>query len=131
MTSQVCGSGGLLRAYRSVPMVTDESIRAVSDAIARSFSPERIVLFGSHAYGSPRDDSDVDILVVMPYEGNSLQKAAEIVRRVRPPFSLDLVVRAPAELRQRLAWEDPFLRHIVEKGRVLYASAHGGVGSQG
>lgn len=41
-------------------------IRRYTRAIAAEFSPDKIILFGSYAYGTPHEDSDVDILVVMP-----------------------------------------------------------------
>jgi len=100
------------------------AIRALARRIAREFQPDRIILFGSHAYGKPTPDSDVDLLVVMPFEGKGYKKAAEIMSKVRPPFSVDLLVRTPEELRQRLAWHDFFLMEITDKGEVLYDSSH-------
>ncbi len=101
-------------------MVHLKQIREFADAIAREFRPEKIILFGSYAYGAPNDDSDVDLLVVMPHRGKSWTQAAEIMSRVRPHFPVDLLVRTPRKLKQRLAWNDFFLREVVEKGRVLY-----------
>ncbi len=49
-------------------MITSAQIRRVSDEIVRRFRPERIILFGSYAYGTPTEDSDVDLLVVLPFE---------------------------------------------------------------
>ena len=48
-------------------MVSREAIQKYADAIAREFRPEKIILFGSHAYGEPTEDSDVDLMVVMPF----------------------------------------------------------------
>lgn len=104
-------------------MIQADAIQQLVDRIAREFRPEQIILFGSYAYGTPREDSDVDLLVVVPFEGNSLHKAVEIVRRVQPPFALDLIARTPEQLRQRLAWNDFLLREVMEKGKVLYAAA--------
>ena len=111
-------------------MIPMEAIQNLADRIAQEFAPERIILFGSYAYGTPRQDSDVDLLVVLPFEGDSLHKAVEIVRRMQPEFAVDVLARTPEELRQRLAWNDYFLREIVEKGRILYAAAHAGVDRQ-
>ena len=106
------------------PPITQEQIQEYSDRIAAEFKPERIILFGSYAYGTPTADSDVDLLVVMPFEGDSVYKALDILKRIDPPFSIDLLVRTPEQVRQRLAWNDFFLREIVERGRELYAAAH-------
>ena len=105
-------------------MVQTSAIQQVCNEIVREFQPDRIILFGSHAYGIPRDDSDVDLMVILPFEGNGLQKAAEIVRKVQPPFAIDLLARTPDEIRQRLAWNDYFLSEIMDKGKVLYAASN-------
>jgi predicted nucleotidyltransferase len=99
------------------------AIQQLCNRIVQEFQPERVILFGSHAYGMPREDSDVDLMVILPFEGNGLQKAAEILRRVQPPFAIDLLARTPEQIEQRLAWNDFFLREIIEKGKVLYAAS--------
>lgn len=106
-------------------MTVMEAITAISQEISREFNPEQIILFGSYAYGKPRSDSDVDLLVVMQHEGQNVYQAIEILNRVPPPFAVDLLVRTPTEVTQRLALNDFFLRDIVAKGRILYAAAHG------
>ncbi|MFL5801389.1 MAG: DUF6932 family protein [Roseiflexaceae bacterium] len=106
------------------PPITQEQIQEYSNRIAAAFEPERIILFGSYAYGAPTPDSDVDLLVIMPFEGNSVRKATEIRRVVRAGFSVDLLVRTPTQVEQRLEWNDWFMREIVEKGKVVYAAAH-------
>jgi uncharacterized protein len=111
-------------------MIPMEAIQNLADRIVQEFKPERIILFGSYAYGTPRQDSDVDLLVILPFEGDGLHKAVEIVRRTQPEFAVDLLARTPEQLRQRLAWNDYFLREIVEKGVELYAASDRGVGSK-
>jgi predicted nucleotidyltransferase len=106
-------------------MTTLHDITEISERIARTFQPDQIILFGSYAYGTPRADSDVDLLVVMPFEGHPAYKAIEILERVDPPFAVDLLVRTPEELQRRLALNDFFLHDIVTKGRLLYESTHG------
>ncbi|HEY3227626.1 MAG TPA: nucleotidyltransferase domain-containing protein [Roseiflexaceae bacterium] len=112
------------------PLVTQEQIQEYSDRIAAEFKPEQIILFGSYAYGAPSADSDVDLLIIMPFEGDSARKAAEIRGVVRAGFPVDLLVRTPAQVEQRIAWNDWFMREIVEKGKVVYAAAHHGVGRE-
>jgi uncharacterized protein len=104
-------------------MVHGNTIRAYARRIAREFHPEKIILFGSYAYGSPTEDSDVDLLVVMPHKGRSVQQAVRINLRLQAPFAMDLVVRKPKQMSQRLALGDSFVREISEKGRVLYEAA--------
>jgi predicted nucleotidyltransferase len=103
-------------------MIERQQILKLSEAIANEFQPEKIILFGSYAYGNPQDDSDVDMLVILPYKGSNLQKSWEILNKIQPQFAIDLIVRSNAEVEQRLAWNDFFLREIMEKGKVIYES---------
>ena len=105
-----------------------DRIQELSQKIAVQFSPDRIILFGSHAYGTPRDDSDVDLLVIMPFEGHPFRKAAEILDEVSPNFSVDLLVRTAEQLNERLILGDFFLREVMAQGRVLYESVDARVG---
>lgn len=103
-------------------------IRALSQKIAAEFRPRRIILFGSHARGRPRWDSDVDLLIEMAYRGHPVRKSIEILRRFSPRFAVDLIVCSPSELRRRLAQHDWFLMDVVEKGRLLYEARSARVG---
>jgi len=104
--------------------IDQKAIQEFADDIVKEFRPERIILFGSQAYGSPDEASDMDLLIVMPFEGKSPNKALEIMRRLKPRIPVDLIVRTPEDVRQRLALNDFFLKEITEKGKVLYESAH-------
>jgi predicted nucleotidyltransferase len=106
------------------------AIRDFAGDVAKRFRPERIILFGSHAYGTPHADSDVDILVVMAAE-NQLDQAVKIELTCDPPFPLDVIVRTPKNVRWRLAEGDSFLREIMTKGKVLYEKDHARVGPKG
>src|SRR3954451_11349497 len=97
-------------------------IRRFARQVAEKFHPDKIILFGSHAYGTPNADSDVDILVIMPAH-NQGSKARRIRREVPAPFPMDLIVRTPETLRWRLEEGDSFLREIVSRGKVLYEKA--------
>jgi len=101
-------------------MIAQDRIRNVSDDIARQFVPERIILFGSYAYGQPTEHSDVDLLVVLPFEGQSYRKAAEIAAAVHAGFPLDIVARRPDDVDRRYRDRDPLIRDAVDRGRVLY-----------
>ncbi len=105
-------------------MPTQESIAELARSIALKFQPERIVLFGSFAKGKERSDSDVDLLIVMPYEGKSHRRAIEVLKEIQPEFSVDLLVRTSEEITRRLALNDFFMQDIFRKGKVLYESAN-------
>ena len=70
--------------------MTRRKFADLGERIAREFQPERIILFGSYAYGKPRPDSDVDLLVVLAFDGKGGRKSLEILNRVDPDFSVDL-----------------------------------------
>jgi predicted nucleotidyltransferase len=104
-------------------------IRRFSRDVAERFQPDKIILFGSHAYGTPHDDSDVDILVIMPAR-NELDQAVRISRETDAGFPLDLVVFKPKNVAWRLEEGDLFLREVMTKGRVLYEKADRAMGAK-
>jgi predicted nucleotidyltransferase len=102
------------------PMVTPADIQKLADDIARLYQPERIILFGSYAYGTPHRYSDVDLLIVMPFEGDTLDFRMKIWASVRPKFSVDMLIRRPEDTVRRYAQFDPLIREALDKGKVLY-----------
>jgi predicted nucleotidyltransferase len=95
------------------------AIQQVADYIAQTFEPQKIILFGSYAYGEPKPWSDVDLLVVKEVD-DPKQMQKEINLSFIDPFGLDILVRTPQELAHRIPLGDYFLRDIVTKGKVLY-----------
>jgi predicted nucleotidyltransferase len=104
-------------------------IRRFARQVAKRFQPDKIILFGSYAYGVPHADSDVDILVVMPTRHQHTQ-AARIRYEVPAPFPMDLIVRRPENLRWRLREGESFHTEILAKGIVLYEKSDARVGSK-
>jgi predicted nucleotidyltransferase len=104
------------------PNIPLSAIRRYARQIAEKFQPDKIILFGSYAYGTPHQDSDVDLLVVMP-AWNNHSKANRITSTIEPPFCLDLKVRTPKEVERDVRDGDWFLTEVVTKGKVLYEKA--------
>ena len=101
--------------------VSMRAIRAVAQRIVEHFQPEKIILFGSYAYGHPKPESDVDLLVIMDTPLRTRRQRLEISRALSPrPFPLDVIVRTPRELAERIAMGDLFLAEILTRGKVLY-----------
>src|SRR5437870_4230988 len=117
------------RVRRRRGLIPMAAIRRYAQAVAERFQPEKIILFGSYAYGKPDADSDVDILVVMAAR-NPIDQAVRIDQETDPPFPLDLIVRTPNTLAWRLREGDSFLQEIVAKGKVLYEKNHQGMGAK-
>jgi predicted nucleotidyltransferase len=103
------------------------AIRQLSERIAKEFKPEKIILFGSYAYGLPREGSDIDLLVIMPCAGRNTEQAIKILNTLEVVLPVDLLVRTPAEIEQRLVLGDSFIREIVERGKVLYEAGNAGM----
>jgi predicted nucleotidyltransferase len=110
------------RWYRG-PDVPLRVIRRFARQVTECFRPDKIILFGSHAYGTPHADSDVDIVVIMPTR-NQLDQAVKIELACDPPFPLDIIVRTPHNVQWRLAEGESFLSEITTKGKVLYEKNH-------
>jgi predicted nucleotidyltransferase len=100
-------------------------IRQFAREIAERFKPNKIILFGSHAYGKPNSHSDVDILVVMPCRSERDQ-AFKIQLAISCPFPLDLVVRKPTNLKRLLTEGHYFYVDIVTLGTVLFEKGAAG-----
>jgi len=114
-------------AYKTAPpraefkRVTRKQINAVVQKIVAEFNPEKVILFGSYAYGKPNIDSDVDMLVVMESDERPAKRTARVIGVVHgKTFPMDLIVRTPAEIAHRLAIGDFFIEEIVGMGKVLY-----------
>jgi predicted nucleotidyltransferase len=101
-------------------MVSEERILEIRDKIVREFHPDKIILFGSYAEGTQREGSDVDLLVIMPFEGPSIRFGADMYVKLSPRFALDLLVRTPEQVKKRIDLEDFFFIEILKKGKTIY-----------
>jgi predicted nucleotidyltransferase len=102
--------------------VTEEILAEIVLRIVTALHPERVILFGSYAYGTPSDHSDVDLLVILETDARPADRYLAVSRLIRPrPFPLDIVVKTPDEITQALVKGDNFISEIVTQGRVLYA----------
>jgi len=118
------------RGWYSGANVPVGAIRRFARQVAERFAPDKIILFGSHAYGKPGEDSDVDLLVIMPAR-NQLDQAFRIRLEVPAPIAMDLIVRTPRNLHRWLDEGESFHTEIVAKGKVLYEKGNGGLVTEG
>src|SRR6266446_6939507 len=122
-----------VQPYRyASPNIPLTAIRRFARRIAERFHPEKIILFGSYAYGRPHNESDVDLLVIMPAY-DVIAQAIRISGAFERLFSHSIIVRAPQQIERGLREDDCdwFLREVMDKGKVLYEAPHRAVGSQG
>ena len=108
-------------------MKINAKIKDLCRQIVENFKPQKVILFGSHAYGKPKEDSDIDLLVVMPFECRSVEQAIKIRQRIYPKMPLDLLARTPAQIKERLDMGDFFIKDIIERGKILYESENAGM----
>src|SRR6516165_4428948 len=101
-----------VQAYRyASPNVPLAVIRRFARRIAERFQPDKIILFGSYAYGTPHEESDVDLLVIMPTR-NAIDQSIRIKTAMERPFSLDLIVRTPLQVERALRHDNWFMREL-------------------
>ena len=114
--------------FRLAPIVPTGCERPVSETlpeavqrIAQALRPDKIILFGSYANGTPTPDSDVDLLVVMNTTASSKERSWAVSRLLMPrPFPVDILVRTPKEIKQAFDKRDFFIEEIMTQGKVLY-----------
>lgn len=98
-------------------------IRRITKKIANRYKPEKIILFGSYAYGKPRKDSDIDLLIIKKTRARHIDRAIkvrEIIKDENRFVAIEPLIYAPREIKKRLKIEDDFIKTIMEKGVVLY-----------
>ena len=109
-----------LKAAYMPRTISREEIRAVADQIAQKFNPQKIILFGSYARGTAHPFSDIDLLVVLDNNAPGRDPEIEVVLSVPHKFPMDLLVRSPQEIVNRLRMGDTFFQDIMEQGVILY-----------
>lgn len=101
-------------------MVAMKQIEEFGRQIGRQFQPQRVILFGSYIHGLANEDSDVDLLVIGNFQGRNVDQSVRIRMKLRPKFPVDLLVRTPEKVQQRLEMGDSFMQKILQEGKVLY-----------
>lgn len=108
------------------PAVTDALLAQITARIVAAFRPEKVILFGSHAYGTPHVYSDLDLLVIMESKTPMVPRMGAVKEVAYVPhLPMDVLVYTPAELEKRVAAGCHFMLDVLSKGRVLYEQAHG------
>ncbi len=109
-------------------MIKDKRIREIIDEVVEKikneYQPEKIILFGSYAYGTPTEDSDIDLFIVKETEKELVYRFADVKRLIYKPernISISPLVLTPAEIDQQLSRGNDFLAEVLEKGEILYA----------
>ena len=100
---------------------TEEGLKTAVETIVRAFDPEKVILFGSYAYGKPHKYSDVDLFIVMETNERPAKRRMMIGSLFRDRlFPMDFIVKTPSEVEERMSMGDFFIERILKRGKVLY-----------
>lgn len=101
-----------------------DTIHEIVNKIITEYQPEKIILFGSYAWGTPRAESDVDLLVVKKTDMRPIDRYAELTAKLFPPaLPIDLLIYTPAEIEGQLAHGHHFVSKILREGTMMYEAA--------
>ncbi len=106
-------------------MANQVEVEGIVKRIAEGYAPLRIILFGSHAWGQPDEDSDIDLLIVKETGGRIIDRWVAVRELIADPerrTPVEPIVVTPSELSQRLAAGDQFFQRILDQGKLLYAA---------
>jgi predicted nucleotidyltransferase len=101
--------------------ITDQLIQEIKNRIVSEVHPEKIILFGSYAYGNPTKDSDLDLLVILPTEEpmhTRVTRIRKLLQNVRIPK--EIIVYTPQEVEKWKNASAAFITSIMKKGKVIY-----------
>ena len=101
-----------------------KTILEIAEKIKKKYHPEKIILFGSYAYGKPNEDSDIDLFIVKNTRKRRTDRFVEVKKIAydperRIPFSP--LIYTAQEIKERIALGDDFVADILKRGEVLYA----------
>ena len=103
-------------------MISEALIQQVTERIVHECNPHKVILFGSHAFGKQDRDSDLDLFVIMDSDLRRDRRTVKISKLFpHRRFPLDVIVYTPEEVKNSLTHGNPFIKDVLEKGRVLYA----------
>jgi len=102
-----------------------EIIQNILERLLIEYAPQKVILFGSYAYGNPRPNSDIDLLIIKETPERFIDRWVSVRRILSDPkrtVPLETLMLTPEEVPRRLAIGDQFLAEVMEKGEVLYAA---------
>lgn len=97
-----------------------KEIKKIIQQIKEKYNPEKIILFGSFAYGQIEEDSDVDLVVIKKTKERFVQRLMKVAGMIKSSLGTDILVYTPQEWREALKEEDYFIKEIAQKGKVVY-----------
>lgn len=105
-----------------MPVIAKEKINKIARKIQKEYQPEKIILFGSYAYGAPTKDSDIDLLIIKESPEKRVDRFCEVRKIIRDikGVSVQPIIFTKGEINKRLKMGDDFIKKILNEGKVLY-----------
>jgi predicted nucleotidyltransferase len=112
--------------------ISQDMLQEMTQRLVAEFQPEQVILFGSHAWGKPDENSDIDLLVIVPYSDmKPVQRAIRAHRCLRGiPIPMDILVKTQAEVDEYRDVYASLECEILERGKVLYDRSKTAVGEE-
>jgi len=111
--------GGWLMVEDIKKYVDNLQIKMISEEIKKKFNPQKIILFGSYAYGNPTRSSDIDLFIIMDTKLPVRKQAFLIRKEIKSSIPVDIIVRTPEQVEERIKMGDFFIKQIIQKGIYL------------
>lgn len=103
----------------------DPEIKKITEQIIKKYKPEKIILFGSYAWGKPGLDSDLDLFIVKKTKQPILKRMEDLDRLfTRRKLPMDFLIYTPQQIKKRLSMGDFFIRDVIKKGKILYEKSY-------
>lgn len=100
-------------------------IQDILEKLLTGYAPQKVILFGSYAYGNPQPDSDIDLLIIKETPERFIDRwvtVQRILTGTHRSLPVETLVLTPREIESRLTIGDQFIKEILEKGEILYAA---------
>lgn len=93
-------------------------VESIVEQIAKTYQPQKIILFGSYARGTQSHDSDIDLLIVKDTQEDFLTRIRSVRKSLLCPLPLDILVYTTDEINKlKDRW---FINDIINEGVVVY-----------
>ena len=101
-------------------MNAKKEIQKITEQIVKKYKPEKIILFGSFAYGKSKPSSDIDLLIIKKTNQKKVDRIKKVLMMTESNLPLEPLVYNPEEIKERLSLGDFFFQDIIQKGKVVY-----------
>ena len=107
--------------------MNEKIISEIKEVIRQNFDPDKILLFGSYAYGIPTENSDIDLLIVKDLPKNKIRERRYYLRSLLRDIistyqrDIDILLLREKDIKERIEMGDLFIQEIYEKGHLIYA----------